>query len=80
MQNVTKEREGKPTALLLKNSDLVIIISDKTQLQTACLSLMLPGLVVTTCLLSPTVHSSQKAFKSYNKIISSDQIELSLRK
>lgn len=61
MQNVTEE---KPTALSLKNSD--IVISDKTQLQTACLSLMVPGLAVTTCLLSPTVHSSRKAFKSYN--------------
>lgn len=52
MQNVTSE--GKLAALLLKKSGLEIIIPDKTQLQTACLSLMLPGLVVRTCL-----HSSQ---------------------
>lgn len=57
MQNVTEEREGKLTAYYRKFSDLEIIRPEKTQLQTACSALLLPGRAVTTCLFSPfTVH------------------------
>lgn len=41
MQDVSEERESKLTAYYGRNFDLEIIRSDKTQLQTACPSLLL---------------------------------------